>query len=782
MIDSGVYDSSGNLKNGTQADLYQKGLENQSRIGMNKTIGVGKEDLSGQAGVDKMNAIQYGAQAGVQGEIAQGQSLKNVYGIDLKGTKQSRGLSYSQTAEINADMQNMKSASTAKSAQEQFSDVSGGKGETSYSDMSYSQADKSHRSTIGDTKAYDKARKDNPNIEGELAESKGDRLYGTFNSSIEAAKEAIRKSKLLKRAAEIKKDSILSDMTDKEAMQVAKREEELSGGTEISRKEIIDFLNASSINAQATDSTKGALAFEEKLNQGIANQDGSMNLDANVTTNIEKKDEKGNVIKNEAGKTETVAVTENYADALVVQTQYRTGDEIGQTVKTKKALDQAIDQASRDMADNYKKAVDNGGYSFSKMAAAGGSEALRDAAVLGTAGVVAGSVVPGVGNVTAGAIGAAIGGGGGFLIGGAKEAYNQYQNNNDPIKKADFQKKSGTYQAGMEKIKAMREAFDSAQYGDVGVLGAMSDIKIGAGGMISNFTGTGEGLQGGSQSGVSYSHNESSNYSYGVTASGGSAFAGMAHSMGMNMGAFASMSSNLAAASQVAGLAAMALPGGRLGGMLSNIGAISADSTYAMGVGSAVKARRGEASSAINQMGKLQDGIVEARTNFNEAKMNYTASGGKRWEHFSDEQAQAHFAGIKRALGERQERLQYLQSNEGPAVQIRAVKEQISDLTKERSQMDSLLKYRTAEQKYTAAQNNFNNGINSLGDYGRTAWEQNPYNIERRSQFKTEEGIRTGEQMRFQEGVEAGIGRKTAVSNRLDVDGAKSLGFEGQKR
>lgn len=113
MMDSGVYDSSGNLKNGTQADLYQKGLENQSRIGMNKTIGVGKEDLSGQAGVDKMNAIQYGAQAGVQGEIAQGQSLKNVYGTDLKGTKQSRGLSYSQTAEINATRSNLDSAAMA---------------------------------------------------------------------------------------------------------------------------------------------------------------------------------------------------------------------------------------------------------------------------------------------------------------------------------------------------------------------------------------------------------------------------------------------------------------------------------------------------------------------------------------------------------------------------------------------------------------------------------------------------------------------------------------------
>lgn len=51
--------------------------------------------------------------------------------------------------------------------------------------------------------------------------------------------------------------------------------------------------------------------------------------------------------------------------------------------------------------------------------------------------------------------------------------------------------------------------------------------------------------------------------------------------------------------------------------------------------------------------------------------------------------------------------------------------------------------------------------------------------IEKHEPEWLEEGIRTGEQMRFQEGVEADY--KTAVSNRLDVDGAKSLGFEGAK-
>lgn len=750
MMDSGVYDSSGNLKNGTQADLYQKGLENQSRIGMNKTIGVGKEDLSGQAGVDKMNAIQYGAQAGVQGEIASGKALKNVYGKDLKGGV---GMSYADTAEANATMQNLGAAAEGAANKAIITDA----GYQQLYGSKKANATVSKAQELGSGKANQKYLDKNGGIDGvaSLAETStdaqnikntsttqslrdefGDVAGGTgkgnyADTTYQLAKKSHKSSKGEAKAIKKVKDSTIEDMAESKANQdygsFESSVKAIMDSDGISRDEAIAKMNSANISDNATKSLKGAMSFDAKLGLGIVNEDGSINLDKELAYATKEKDGK---ISEHTGK---------YGDALRSQVSLNTGSEIGETMKT-------TDTAKANAKELRKKS----------------NERLKETSPC--------------------------------VFGEAWDSLKDYGNELDSFfglaerdKKYEKSYASRVMEgkeysdavSGFNQATMISGALAGGNYEKAGLLGGTATTNLSAGGMISNFTGTGEGLQGGSQSGVSYSHNESSNYSYGVTASGGSAFAGMAHSMGMNMGAFASMSSNLAAASQVAGLAAMALPGGRLGGMLSNIGAISADSTYAMGVGSAVKARRGEASSAINQMGKLQDGIVEARTNFNEAKMNYTASGGKRWEHFSNEQAQAHFAGIKRALGERQERLQYLQSNEGPAVQIRAVKEQISDLTKERSQMDSLLKYRTAEQKYTAAQNNFNNGINSLGDYGRTAWEQNPYNIERRSQFKTEEGIRTGEQMRFQEGVEADY--KTAVSNRLDVDGAKSLGFEGAK-
>lgn len=40
-----------------------------------------------------------------------------------------------------------------------------------------------------------------------------------------------------------------------------------------------------------------------------------------------------------------------------------------------------------------------------------------------------------------------------------------------------------------------------------------------------------------------------------------------------------------------------------------------------------------------------------------------------------------------------------------------------------------------------------------------------------------EEGIRTGEQLRYQEGIKSDY--NATLSNKLDLDGAKSLGFKG---
>lgn len=120
-----------------------------------------------------------------------------------------------------------------------------------------------------------------------------------------------------------------------------------------------------------------------------------------------------------------------------------------------------------------------------------------------------------------------------------------------------------------------------------------------------------------------------------------------------------------------------------------------------MGVGSAVKARKGEATGAVNQMGKAQDGIVEAKSNLSMAQNNYNASGAKKWSNFSNEEIHSKIAASNSVISERQERLQFLQGGGegGDPRRIQAVQGQISDLKRDRSQMQNLLDYRSAQRK-----------------------------------------------------------------------------------
>ncbi|RDU51426.1 hypothetical protein CQA49_09640, partial [Helicobacter sp. MIT 00-7814] len=114
-----------------------------------------------------------------------------------------------------------------------------------------------------------------------------------------------------------------------------------------------------------------------------------------------------------------------------------------------------------------------------------------------------------------------------------------------------------------------------------------NQIELNTGGLVSSFNANHGSLQGGIQSGVSFSHNESRNYSFGTNVSGGNALAGLAMSMGMSASAYGAASSGIAAASQIAGATAMFLPGGAAGKTLANVGAIGAESTMAIGVGRA---------------------------------------------------------------------------------------------------------------------------------------------------------------------------------------------------
>ena len=94
LIAGDFFDKDGNLKDNREGNLYTQGLENQARISANQTAGVGK---LGEFTREQMNAIQYGAEAGALGQIAQGNALRDVH-----GRGQAFQDSYSKTAYMNA--------------------------------------------------------------------------------------------------------------------------------------------------------------------------------------------------------------------------------------------------------------------------------------------------------------------------------------------------------------------------------------------------------------------------------------------------------------------------------------------------------------------------------------------------------------------------------------------------------------------------------------------------------------------------------------------------------
>lgn len=70
----------------------------------NQAEGMGKHGIATE---NEMNAIQYGSHAQMEGQIAEGKSLREAYGHNLQGTGGEYGNSYAQTAKAHADMRNL---------------------------------------------------------------------------------------------------------------------------------------------------------------------------------------------------------------------------------------------------------------------------------------------------------------------------------------------------------------------------------------------------------------------------------------------------------------------------------------------------------------------------------------------------------------------------------------------------------------------------------------------------------------------------------------------------
>ena len=101
-----------------------------------------------------MNAIQYGAEAGVLNQIAQGNSLRRVFGTGA-GFQES----YSAMANTQADMQNYTARETTRSAREHFGNSlrGGGSSGISFADAARGNADLKHDQFAGTAQGYNDA-------------------------------------------------------------------------------------------------------------------------------------------------------------------------------------------------------------------------------------------------------------------------------------------------------------------------------------------------------------------------------------------------------------------------------------------------------------------------------------------------------------------------------------------------------------------------------------------------------------------------------------------------
>ncbi|WP_181892054.1 hypothetical protein [Helicobacter cinaedi] len=158
---------------------------------------------------------------------------------------------------------------------------------------------------------------------------------------------------------------------------------------------------------------------------------------------------------------------------------------------------------------------------------------------------------------------------------------------------------------GVKRAKGIEQAIAEGDFVSMGAQSTSQRFSMSAGNVFGDMNvNSSGGKQGSFQSGVSFSHNESRNYSFGTNVSGGSAIAGAALSMGMSASTYGAISSGVAAAGQVAGAAAMFLPGGAMGKGLANMGLIGGDSMMAAGVGAARATASKSATSLLDSVGR----------------------------------------------------------------------------------------------------------------------------------------------------------------------------------
>ncbi len=403
-----------------------------------------------------MNAIQYGSEAGVLNQIAQGNSLRRVFGTGA-GFQES----YSAMANTQADMQNIQAKETARSAREHFKGIGTSSAEGSaYSRVSRLQADQRFEEMQGSTDAYETARSVNSNIAREQAN-----LSATSNF----------------KSTQAKLDNI----------------------NPFDHKDAIDKLSSATANEAGEKAFQSSVGFEEKVKQGAAYKDG------------------------------TLKTSGAYGSGLEAQTRFDTGQTIANMKNAPANIQKSIDEQHKNTqaehSENYKENAND----FYKR------------------GLTADNMAYGIGVELKN-----LGGVAKMLTGdydGARKIFNA-QIRQD---KAENQRLEAALSQSTDALNAAK----SGDFGSAGALTGAQNYTLGTAGTTGTFNASGGFVQGGTQSGVSLSHNTQHSYSSGITASGGSLFAASATQMGFSADGFAAGASALSAVTQTA--AFMAGPVGR---------------------------------------------------------------------------------------------------------------------------------------------------------------------------------------------------------------------------
>ena len=523
---SGAYGSDGLISNTAQGRNFQQGLENNARMSANSTQGIGED---GRFTNEEMRNIQRLAKAGAIANIQAGESLKENYGSNLHGGGSS-GMSFDEVSKTSADMQNIEQYSSAKGFKDSLSQsgitkkqfgtvMSKGKTHSGISNIAQNEAmgdDLANRGASGiaeDTKtntskqfisqhsSAETSREFYNDISGGMGKNNfsetSKNLSMLQESQATGASSGINK---LMNTASGGKDQVVQELQKQSQVGVTApiQEARITGANlNINSVDAMQVVADAKMAQNAQQATEGIHQFNAKQKQGIFNSDGTLTQEANKQIKARGEyfgaKESGSILNFERD-------LDNARKNAIMNSEELT--KMGLNKKQKELIaNDNIEELAKELGfnDSDIKAIKNNKFeelsyfAKEKLSDMGGYRPMKARS--------------------------------NFSVGELFEKDNIEKHARQAFEK--ITQKTPNNIADFAKTTAINQ-FDGMYKGDV------FSFTAGSGGVV-----------GGMSSGISYSHNESRNYSYGMNVSGGSMTAQIARNLGMSPEAYGQISSTV---------------------------------------------------------------------------------------------------------------------------------------------------------------------------------------------------------------------------------------------